>query len=95
LALALRPLNGLRAVEINVSGKFARSKIAWKLATYQHILLHRLIARRGMLELALKSGLTPVVWTVDDPRWVQRAKRLGIHALITNTPEKLLARVNR
>jgi len=37
-------LSGLRAVEINVSGKFVRSKIAWKLATYQHVLLHRLIA---------------------------------------------------
>jgi hypothetical protein len=34
----------LRAVEINVSGKFLRSKIAWKLATYQHVLLHRLVA---------------------------------------------------
>ena len=58
------------------------------------ILLHRLMARRGMVELALKSGLTPVVWTVDDPRWVQRAQRLGIHSLITNTPAKLLARVD-
>jgi hypothetical protein len=36
--------SGLRAIEINVSGKFLRSKIAWKLATYQHVLLHRLIA---------------------------------------------------
>jgi glycerophosphoryl diester phosphodiesterase len=59
------------------------------------ILLHRLMARRGMVELALKSGLTPAVWTVDDPRWVQRAERLGIHSLITNTPAKLFARVNR
>jgi glycerophosphoryl diester phosphodiesterase len=58
------------------------------------ILLHRLMARRGMVELALKSGLAPVVWTVNDPRWVQRAKRLGIHALITNTPAKLLPRMN-
>jgi hypothetical protein len=37
-------LSGLRAIEINVSGKFLRSKIAWKLATYQHVLLHRLVA---------------------------------------------------
>jgi glycerophosphoryl diester phosphodiesterase len=59
------------------------------------LLLHRLTARRGMIELAIKSGLTPMVWTVDDPRWVPRAKRLGIHSLITNTPAKLLARLNR
>jgi len=58
------------------------------------ILLHRLMARRGMVELALKSGLTPAVWTVDDPRWVRRAKRLGIHSLITNSPAKLLARLD-
>ena len=58
------------------------------------ILLHRLMARRGMIDLALKSGLTPVVWTVDDPRWVQRAECLDIHSLITNIPAKLLARVN-
>jgi hypothetical protein len=36
-------LNEMRAVEINISGPFARSKIAWKLATYQHALLHRII----------------------------------------------------
>ena len=41
---SLDRLNGLRAVEINVSGPFARSKIAWKLATYQHVLLHRIVA---------------------------------------------------
>src|SRR5262245_27059305 len=37
-------LSSLRAVEINRSGKFARSKIAWNLASYQHVLLHRLVA---------------------------------------------------
>jgi hypothetical protein len=44
LNASLDRLSGMRAVEINVSGKFLRSKIAWKLATYQHALLHRLIA---------------------------------------------------
>ena len=58
------------------------------------ILLHRLMARAGMVELALKSGLTPVVWTVDDPRWVQRAERRGIRALITNSPARLVDRLN-
>ena len=38
LNMSLGRLSGLRAVEINVSGKFTRSKIAWKLATYQHVL---------------------------------------------------------
>jgi hypothetical protein len=44
LNASLDRLSGLRALQINVSGKFARSKVAWKLATYQHILLHRLVA---------------------------------------------------
>jgi len=47
------------------------------------------------VEAILASGLTPVVWTVDDPRWVQRAKRLGIRSLISNTPARLLARLTR
>jgi hypothetical protein len=41
---SLERLNGLRAVEINVSGPFACSKVAWKLVTYQHALLHRIVA---------------------------------------------------
>jgi hypothetical protein len=44
LNASLDRLNGLRAVEITVSGKFLRSKLAWKLATNQHALLHRLVA---------------------------------------------------
>jgi hypothetical protein len=44
LNASLQRLDGMRAVEIAVSGRFARSKIAWKLATYQHALLHRTIA---------------------------------------------------
>lgn len=37
-------LNEERAVEVNISGPFLKSKIAWKLATYQHALLHRVVA---------------------------------------------------
>ena len=41
---AIHELNGLRAVQINVAGHFARSKIAWMLAGYQHMLLHRIVS---------------------------------------------------
>jgi len=44
LNAALECLNERRAIEINVAGPFARSKIAWKLAVHQQGLLHRLIA---------------------------------------------------
>jgi glycerophosphoryl diester phosphodiesterase len=50
------------------------------------ILLHWLIASRRLVELAAQSNLLPVVWTVDDPKWIRRSTDLRIHALITNNP---------
>jgi len=55
------------------------------------LLLHRLLARRKLLEKAHDADLPVVVWTVDDTRWIERARLLGIHALITNHPAKLVA----
>jgi glycerophosphoryl diester phosphodiesterase len=57
----------------------------------EEILLHRLIATRRMTDLASESNLLPVVWTVDDPKWIARAETRGIHALITNDPAKMRA----
>jgi glycerophosphoryl diester phosphodiesterase len=54
------------------------------------LLLHRLIARRKLIERAHKHDLAPVVWTVDDAKWVARAQILRLHALITNQPAKML-----
>jgi glycerophosphoryl diester phosphodiesterase len=53
------------------------------------ILLHRLIATRRIVDLAKASNLLPVVWTVDDPKWLERRASFGIHALITNNPATL------
>ena len=58
LNASLDRVSGLRAVEINVSGKFARSKIAWKLATYQHALLHRLVALMDGVAVAWNNRCT-------------------------------------
>ena len=58
LNMSLDRLDGLRAVELNVSGKFARSKIAWKLATYQHVLLHRSVALMDGAAVAWNSRCT-------------------------------------
>lgn len=55
------------------------------------LLLHRLLARRNLVEKAHDAGLPVVVWTVDKARWVERARLLNVHALITNHPAKLLA----
>jgi hypothetical protein len=58
LNASLDRLSGLRAIEINVSGKFLRSKIAWKLATYQHVLLHRIVALMDGTAVAWNSRCT-------------------------------------
>jgi hypothetical protein len=48
----------MRALEINVSGKFLRSKIAWKLAVYQHALLHRIVALMDGVAVAWNNECT-------------------------------------
>lgn len=53
------------------------------------ILLHRSLATRSAVRLATESELPVVVWTVDDPKWISRARSLGIHALITNNPAEI------
>lgn len=54
------------------------------------ILLHHLIATRRLLKAAHEAQLIPVVWTVDDPLWIGRARQNWIHALMTNNPAILL-----
>jgi glycerophosphoryl diester phosphodiesterase len=56
------------------------------------ILLHRLIAPRRVIDMATAKGLRSVVWTVDDPNWLDRANQRGVHALITNDPAAMLFR---
>lgn len=57
---------------------------------FHHTLVnHRLTAR------AKREGLEIVVWTVDDPRWIARARELGIKALITNDPAMMVQHRNQ
>jgi glycerophosphoryl diester phosphodiesterase len=55
------------------------------------LLLHRQLARWRAIEKAHDADLPVTVWTVDDDGWIERARLLGLHALITNHPAKLLA----
>jgi len=55
------------------------------------ILLHRLIARTKLVSSAIRRDSKVVVWTVDDVKWLGRARELGVHALITNDPALLLS----
>ena len=53
--------------------------------------LHHRLARRSLIEKAKDIGMHVAVWTVDDPAWIERARTLGIDALITNDPAKLIS----
>jgi glycerophosphoryl diester phosphodiesterase len=55
------------------------------------LLLHRLLARRKLVEKAHHAGLPVVVWTVDDAAWVEQARLLKLQALLTNNPARLLS----
>ena len=53
--------------------------------------LHRSLATKTLCSLAAEAGLPVTVWTADNPKWIDRAKSRGVHALITNDPAKMLA----
>jgi glycerophosphoryl diester phosphodiesterase len=55
------------------------------------VVLHHSLVSGRLIELITRNGLLPVVWTVDDPRWKGRAEKLGIRALITNDPGRMLS----
>ena len=61
-----------------------------KEARADEVALHHTLARENLIAEARKSGFEVVVWTVDDSKWVTRAKQLGIKALISNNPSVLL-----
>ena len=50
--------------------------------------LHYRLARESLVQKAKAAGLHVAVWTVDDPAWIERARAIGIDALITNDPAK-------
>jgi glycerophosphoryl diester phosphodiesterase len=58
------------------------------------IALHHTLASRRLTERAKREGLEIVVWTVDDPRWIARARALGIKALIANDPARMVQHRN-
>jgi glycerophosphoryl diester phosphodiesterase len=54
------------------------------------IALHHTLAGNRAVQKARREGLEVVVWTVDDPLWIMRARSLDIKALIANDPAELL-----
>lgn len=54
------------------------------------VALHHRLARKNLVEKSKEAGLHVAVWTVDDPIWLDRARAIGIDALITNDPARML-----
>jgi len=52
--------------------------------------LHHRLARESLVQKAKAERLHVAIWTVDDPAWVERARAIGIDALITNDPEAMI-----
>jgi len=53
--------------------------------------LHYRLARESLVQKAKAVGMHVAVWTVDDPAWIERARAIGIDALITNNPAAMLS----
>lgn len=57
--------------------------------------LHRSLVSRSLTTKAHAAHMPVTVWTVDSARWVERARALGVAAVVTNDPRKLLLRRTR
>ena len=55
------------------------------------VALHYRIARGSLVQKAKDAGLAVAIWTVDDPTWIERARSIGVDALITNNPAAMLS----
>ena len=54
------------------------------------ISVHHSLVSTKLAIRAVEAGMPITVWTVDDPSWLTRHKKIEIHALITNDPAKFL-----
>ncbi len=55
------------------------------------ISMHYSLATQSFIKKAGKSGFRTTIWTVNSLIWVRRAFEMGVNAVITNDPAKLLA----
>lgn len=53
--------------------------------------LHYSLATRRFARKAACANLPLTIWTTDRPAWIRRASEIGVGAIITNNPARLLA----
>ena len=57
----------------------------------QAVMAHWLLVSRRLVDVVHEEGGEVYVWTVDDPRRIERLRELGVHAVITNDPRLFAA----
>jgi glycerophosphoryl diester phosphodiesterase len=72
---------------LNSPSKIVRSAVD---CAADEILLNHRIASPKLTAAAEAKGFPVVIWTVDDQRWIARAKSLRVYALMTNDPATML-----
>jgi len=56
--------------------------------------IHFSLATKKLMKKAEKKNLPVTIWTANHERWVKRAVNLNLFAVITNSPARLLAKLN-
>jgi glycerophosphoryl diester phosphodiesterase len=57
----------------------------------QAVMSHWLLVSRRLVDVVHAEGGEVYVWTVDDARRIERLRKLGVHAVITNDPRLFTA----
>lgn len=58
----------------------------------EEISLHYTLATKKLMKKAARRDMRVTIWTADNPRWIRKGLKLGLNAIITNDPAKLLAK---
>ena len=59
------------------------------------ISLHYSLVTPKLVSLAEQAQMPVTIWTADNPKWIKRCQKLGIGALITNDPKRMLSIARR
>jgi glycerophosphoryl diester phosphodiesterase len=54
------------------------------------ISLHHSLATRKLVRLASELRMSVTIWTLDNPAWLKLGRDLGVRALVTNDPSRML-----